>query len=226
MPRPANPQTRIRLLEAAFAVIRSKGYAATTVDDICAAAGLSKGSFFHHFGSKEELATAAAAHWAETTGALFAGADYHALADPLDRVLGYIALRAELIQGEIAAFTCLVGTMAQEAYGTSPAIRDACWTTIHGHAETLVPDIQAAMDARGISGDWTAESLALHTQAVIQGGFILAKASGDPRQASDAIDHLRRYVEHLFDADGARAPDELPKTHPDREDESWNRRST
>ena len=203
VPRPANPQTRTRLLDAALSVIRKQGYAATTVDDICKAAGLSKGSFFHHFASKEDLAVASARHWAQMTGALFAEADYHALPDPLDRVLGYIALRADLIQGEIAEFTCLVGTMAQEAYGTSPAIRDACWATIHGHAETLVPDIRAAMDARGISGSWTAESLALHTQAVIQGGFILAKAGGDPSRATDAIDHLKRYVECLF---GVRRP--------------------
>jgi TetR/AcrR family transcriptional regulator, transcriptional repressor for nem operon len=204
LPRPANPQTRTRLLDAALGVIRAKGYAATTVDDICKAAGLSKGSFFHHFATKEELAVAAARHWSDVTGALFAGADYHRATDPLDRLLAYVELRRHLIQGTLPEFTCLVGTMAQEAYDSSTDIRDACWASIHGHAETLVADIQAAMDARGLSPDWTAESLALHTQAVIQGGFILAKASGDPRHAVEAIDHLRRYIEHLFDVEGRR----------------------
>ena len=201
--RPANPHTRTRLLDAATNVIRAQGFAATTVDDICAAAGLSKGSFFHHFSSKEDLATGAAQHWAEMTGALFAAAGYHAPEDPLDRLLAYVDLRRDLVQGTLPEFTCLVGTMAQEAYGTSPDIRDACWASIHGHAETLVADIQAAMDARGLAPGWTAESLALHTQAVIQGGFILAKASGETRQATEAIDHLRRYIECLF---GVRPP--------------------
>ena len=204
MSRPANPQTRIRLLDAALVVIRAKGYAATTVDDVCKAAGLSKGSFFHHFATKEELAVAAARHWSDTTGALFAGADYHKAATPLDRLLAYVDLRRQLIQGTLPEFTCLVGTMAQEVYDTSPDIRDACWASIHGHAETLVADIQAVMDARGMTPDWTAESLALHTQAVIQGGFILAKASGDARHAVDAIDHLRRYIEGLFDVERRR----------------------
>ncbi len=203
VPRPANPQTRTRLLDAALTVIRTKGYAATTVDDICKAAGLSKGSFFHHFASKEDLAVASARHWAQVTGALFAGAAYHEATTPLDRLLAYVDLRRQLIQGTLAEFTCLVGTMAQEAYDTSPEIRDACWASIHGHADTLVADIQAAMDAHGTRPDWTAESLALHTQAVIQGGFILAKASGDPSRATDAIDHLKRYVECLF---GVRRP--------------------
>jgi len=213
--RPANPQTRTRLLEAAMMVIRTSGYAATTVDDICKAAGLSKGSFFHHFTSKEELAVAAARHWSDVTGALFSGAAYHEAAEPLDRLLAYVELRRELIQGTLPEFTCLVGTMSQEAYETSPVIRDACWASIHGHADTLVADIQAAIDDRGLTPDWTAQSLALHTQAVIQGGFILAKASGEPRHAIEAIDHLRRYIECLFDVKGRRGT--LPATELEEE---------
>ncbi|MEO6292178.1 MAG: hypothetical protein ABIO88_06100 [Burkholderiaceae bacterium] len=49
-----------------------------------------------------------------------------------------------------------------------------------------------------IQADWTAESLALHTQAVLQGAFILAKAKGSAPIAADSVDHLRRYVEMLF----------------------------
>jgi TetR/AcrR family transcriptional repressor of nem operon len=49
-----------------------------------------------------------------------------------------------------------------------------------------------------IKADWTAASLALHTQAVLQGAFILAKAKGGPQVAADSVDHLRRYVELLF----------------------------
>ena len=44
-----------------------------------------------------------------------------------------------------------------------------------------------------------AESLALHIQAVIQGAFILAKATGDPQVAADRLDHLRRYLTLLFE---------------------------
>jgi AcrR family transcriptional regulator len=69
--------TRNGLLDAALKVIRSKGYSATTVDDICAAASVTKGSFFHHFANKEELAIEAARYWNELTGGLFANAPYH-----------------------------------------------------------------------------------------------------------------------------------------------------
>ncbi|WP_273794542.1 TetR/AcrR family transcriptional regulator [Brucella intermedia] len=198
MARKQNPLTRSNLLDAALGVIRTKGYAATSVDDICARASLSKGAFFHHFSSKEDLAVAAANYWSETTGALFADAAYHAPEDPLERVLAYVELRKQLVQGELPDFTCLVGTMTQEVYETNSVIRDACWASISGHADTLVPDIAAAMERYPVAGDFTAESLALHTQAVIQGAFIIAKASGDPQRAVESIDHLERYISLLF----------------------------
>jgi TetR/AcrR family transcriptional regulator, transcriptional repressor for nem operon len=137
-------------------------------------------------------------HWRETTDALFAAAPYHSHRDPLDRVLAYIEFRKTLLQGEVAEFTCLIGTIVQEAYDTNPDIRRACDATISGHAANLVSDIAEAKAAYRIKDAWTPESLALHTQAVLQGAFILAKAKNGPDIAAASIDHLRRYVELLF----------------------------
>jgi TetR/AcrR family transcriptional repressor of nem operon len=188
---------RSKLLEAALGMIRARGYSATSVDQLCAAAGVSKGAFFHHFATKEALAVAAADHWSETTGTLFASAPYHEFADPLDRVLGYIDFRARLLNGPIEVFTCLVGTMVQEAFATSPAIRDACNASITDHARKLEADIASAMALHGVTGV-SAASLAIHTQAVLQGAFILAKARGGPEIAADSVGHLKRYFSLLF----------------------------
>ncbi|MCB1475633.1 MAG: TetR/AcrR family transcriptional regulator [Rhodobiaceae bacterium] len=198
---------RDRLLDAALVVIREKGYAAATVDDLCASAGVTKGAFFHHFRSKEDLAVAAADYWSQMTGALFAGAPYHRHNDPLDRVLAYVDFRRELLQGAVPEFTCLVGTMVQETYDSNPAIRLACDASISGHARTLEADIAEAMELHGVKGDWTAESLALFTQAALQGAFILAKAKESSEVAADMVDHLHRYIALLF----AR-PDQATKT--------------
>jgi len=189
---------RQKLLDAALAVIREKGYVATTLDELCARAGVAKGSFFHHFDDKEALAVAAARYWSQTTGTFFAEAPYHAHKDPLDRVLGYIDFRRAILTGEVPEFTCLVGTMVQEVYGSHPAIRDACDASISSHAETIEADIAQAMKLHGIRARWTAASLALHTQAVLQGAFILAKAKGGADIAISSVDHLRRYIELLF----------------------------
>lgn len=189
---------RRRLLDAAVQVIRTKGLNGTSVDELCAAAGVTKGAFFHHFATKQALAVAAAEHWSETTGALFGSAAYHAIDDPIDRIFGYLDLRAELITGSPADYTCLVGTMAQEAFATSPDVRDACAASIFGHAHTLEADFSAALAAAGDPPDVDAAGLARHTQAVLQGAFVLSKAAGDPALVGESIDHLRRYLQFLF----------------------------
>jgi len=195
---PAQPDARSRLLDAAMRVIREQGYSATTVDDICGAAGVTKGAFFHHFKSKEELGVAAATHFAEMAERLFGGAPYRELADPLDRVLGYLDLRAAILTGPTADYTCLFGTMVQETYETHPAIRQACATYIVRHADRLAQDIAAAKALYAPDARWSPESLGLYTQAVLQGSFILAKAKGGPEVARDCVAHLRRYVLQLF----------------------------
>jgi TetR/AcrR family transcriptional repressor of nem operon len=189
---------RTRILNAAVKLIRTKGYNATTVDDLCAEAGVTKGSFFHHFKSKDELGVAAAKHWTDITTPLFLEAPYHQPKRALDRVLAYLDFRRAIIGGELAEFTCLAGTLAQEVHTSHPGIALAAGKSISSHASTLVNDIQAAMDESGKAFSCTAESLALHTQAVLQGGFIIAKSTGDPQHAHDSINHLRRYVELLF----------------------------
>jgi TetR/AcrR family transcriptional regulator, transcriptional repressor for nem operon len=194
-----NTNAKSRLLNAALGVIRAKGYAATTVEDLCVAAGVTKGAFFHHFKSKEDLGVSAAEHWSKVTGELFATAPYQKHADPLQRVLGYLDFRKQLLTGKVADFTCLVGTMVQENFESSPSIRAACDASISGHAARVESDIADAIRQRGLRVPWTAESLAFHTQAVLQGAFILAKAKDGAAIAASSVDHLRRYIELLFD---------------------------
>ncbi len=197
-PRDQKESAKEKLLKVALSVIREKGYSATTVDELCAAARVTKGAFFHHFKSKEELAVEAANFWSKWTGDFFAGASYHHHKDPLDRVLGYVDFRKEILKGKTPEFTCLVGTMVQEMYNTSPSIRAACEESIFGHAEKIAKDVDEAIRLHNPELPFTGGSLALHIQAVIQGAFILAKASDNAAVAAESLSHLRHYIELCF----------------------------
>jgi len=195
--------TRTKLLDAARDLIRAKGYAATTVDDICSAAGVTKGSFFHHFASKEQLGIAAIAHFSAMAESLFASAPFRSLPDPRDRLLGYVDFRASLFQGEVAKYTCLIGTSVQEAYATHPNLRAACDEGLSIHVAELERDVTAAKQRYAPDAPWTPESVAYFMQAVLQGAFILAKAKQGPEVPLASIAHLRRYLETLFPVAGA-----------------------
>ena len=83
--------------------------------------------------------------------------------------------------------------------GVAEPHRCPCRLQVRTVAAAVANDIEAAK-ALYASDDatWSAESLALYTQAVLQGAFVLAKAKGGPEVARDCVAHLRRYLEQLF----------------------------
>ena len=190
-------EARARLIEAARSLVRHRGFAATSVDDLCAAAGVTKGAFFHHFASKEALGVARIDDWTQMTGAMFAAHPYHALPDPLDRVFGYIDLRRALLGQPVPEFSCVAGTTVQEAYETSIPIREAAERSVRSGFEHVRPHLAAALAAHPVPGV-TAEGLAQQFQVATQVGIILAKALNDAAPAREAFDHLERYLRLLF----------------------------
>lgn len=205
MNRTGNPvEARVRggartaLLDAAHKLVRRKGWHATTVDDLCAEAGVTKGAFFHHFASKEELGVVAARHWTTVTAPLFANADFQRQRDPLQRIFGYLDFRATLAEGPLEDITCFAGTAVQEVFATSESMRAALGATITDHAANLERDFAAAFERHPPRIKVSAASLALYTQTVLQGGFVLAKSAGDRAPLLDAIAHLKNYLRLLF----------------------------
>src|SRR5438270_8463181 len=132
------------------------------------------------------------------TGGLFAAAPYHQATDPVDRLLGYVDFRTAILAGELADYTCLLGTLVQETYDTHPNLRTACQRALNSHIDTLTADVAEAKALYAPNAAWTAESVGTFIQAVLQGSFIFAKAHQGPQVAHANIEHLRRYLELLF----------------------------
>src|SRR6476469_6905057 len=95
MPRPANPETRSRLLEKGGDLVSTLGFNATGVQEITSAAGVPKGSFYNYFESKEAFAVEVLTeYWNSvftTYGPILAD---HGMG-PLARIVRYFAGLAE-----------------------------------------------------------------------------------------------------------------------------------
>jgi TetR/AcrR family transcriptional repressor of nem operon len=194
----AESLTRNKLLDAAQELMLTKGYVATSVDEVCQAAGLTKGSFFHYFPGKEDLGIAVAQRFYDLKREAFEAAAYRRLEDPLDRVFGHLDFLIEMVQSPMASKGCLLGTFVQELSQTHPNIRSTCAACLEESIGNLVRDLEQARTRHAPQTTWNARSLAEHLLAVTQGAIILAKARQDTKVIQESLEHFKRYLQGVF----------------------------
>ena len=195
----AKPNARSRILEAAEALMLQEGFHGVSVDRIIASAGVSKGSFFYHFPTKDSLPAALLERFLQNQGdATKALAEETAtVADPLQRacriVEGLAPLFAHSLQGApgcvMAAFSYQLTQDFPELSNISRAAVDG-WRKYFG---TLFGPLTADYPQlpRG-------EMLAEHLLCCFQGASILARIKGDPGAVAEAARHFNLYLTSLL----------------------------
>jgi TetR/AcrR family transcriptional repressor of nem operon len=198
--RTARPDslTKQKLLSAAQELMLSKGYTATSVDEICEAAGLTKGSFFHYFDGKEHLGRVVAERFSAARRQMDQSAPFHRAKDPLDRVYGRVDFFIDLARRRQVGKGCLLGTFVQELSETHPSIRAVCANCFDETAQSFKNDLDEAKAKYAPRARWSTQSLAEHLTAVVQGALILVKAKQDPTVLAESLGHFREYLKCLF----------------------------
>jgi TetR/AcrR family transcriptional repressor of nem operon len=192
----SSTSARDRILHAAERTILARGYPGTTVDEICDAADVSKGSFYHHFDSKEALGLAVLeAYYGRGIARLMQG-PFMAETDPVRRCLGLLD-HAESIGEEVWADGCILGTYAVDLAETSPRIHRAVSKRLTGLVDALTPlfrDALAEAPGRGRKAIRPQE-LAEQFLAAVEGSIVLSKAHGDVSRITHGIRTLRVMLE-------------------------------
>lgn len=184
------------LLDAATELFRRNGFVATTVDDICAQAGVTKGAFFHYFPTKEALADACLEQWDRRSVAMEAGAAFQKVTDPIDRVFAYIDFYIVLFDNPQLVKSCLAGTTAQEVSESHDTLRQAanvCFANAEKRFKSL---LDAACQRNGAR--LNTQSLAELWMATIQGSLVLCKASRDESVIRKNLTHFKVYLRSLL----------------------------
>ncbi|MGH8245420.1 MAG: TetR/AcrR family transcriptional regulator [Gammaproteobacteria bacterium] len=195
--RVANPNAPAKeaLIKAALELMLLKGYSATTVDEICASAGTTKGNFFHYFKSKEELGKAAIERFS-SLGRSKTRSAISRKRDPLERVFAIVDFMGESANNSTPA--CLVGNLAQELSLTSPGIRTECAKQFEEHIKLLHEELEAARTARGL-GNVDTRALAELLVVIFQGGTLVSKAAGNRKVLANSLIQYKKYLKTVFD---------------------------
>ena len=197
-PRPTT--AREDLLTAAIDLFRRKGYVATTVEEICTQAEVTKGAFFHHFASKEALAEACLKQWDALAAARDQSAGYHAVDDAVERLLACLDFYIAMFGNPRLLKSCLAGTVVQEISESNTVLRDAAQQCFV-HAEQQFASLLAAA-ARSSRKKLDATALAQLWMATLQGSLILCKASGDDRVIARNLRQIREHLCLLLGVEG------------------------
>jgi TetR/AcrR family transcriptional regulator, transcriptional repressor for nem operon len=198
MPKNTGENARDALVGAATELMRRSGYSDTSVEEICTAAGLTKGAFFHHFPSKEALAEACLRNWQEQMATLHRSAAYQSIDDPVEKVLASIDFMIDVFADPDVHKSCLAGTTVQEISETNPVLRDAAHDCLLKGEQYFQSMLAAASASRRLALDTA--SLAELWMGTVQGSLLLAKASRDPVVIGRNLNHFKSYLATLLDA--------------------------
>jgi len=122
---PDDSPARQNLIRAGLEHLTEKGYSSVSVDEILSAAGAPKGSFYHHFGNKEDFGLALIAAYNDYFLEQLDRAFLNAERPPLDRLRVFIEKAEERMARHAFRRGCLVGNLGQEMGALPDAFRRA-----------------------------------------------------------------------------------------------------
>jgi TetR/AcrR family transcriptional repressor of nem operon len=194
--------TRKRILDAAQAMILARGYAGMSLDALIGSLGLTKGAFFHHFKSKDDLARTLIQRYSDEGVALFR--DNLARAgrlsdDPREQFLILIGLYEELFAQLTEPYPgCLLASYVYELQQFSADMRDIINQEFLLSRAELGKLIRRIMKRYPPRAAVDPVSLADGFMAVFEGAFILSKSLGEARITVQQLRHYKTYIELLF----------------------------
>lgn len=189
MPRTVSPRTkavageplshRDRLLRQGMRSFYALGFHGTTVDAILEASQVPKGSFYHHFGSKESFAQAVLEQYMTfQLDLLGKWAERDDLTTP-KKFEGYFDELVSIFVRSGFERACLAGKFSTELAASSDAFRTQLNAGFARWKGGLVAMFSLGQERGDLRADRPAEELATTVLVLLQGGFVLALADHD-----------------------------------------------
>ncbi len=203
-PQSKGERTRARILDLAYESIVEKGFAATSIEELVEAAGITKSGFFYHFKDKNDLARQLFDRFLDEDESIIDALEERAKElsdDPLQSLLIFLNLYAQMMDDMVTLHPgCLVASITYQERMFDAAVKQmnvdyllrmrrrfAAW--FEEIARTNPPRCELDPDA-----------LADHLTVVVEGAIIAAKALKDPGMMGKQTRLYRNHVKMLFGA--------------------------
>jgi len=190
------PEARRKLIEATTALMLRQGFNATTLDEICAEAGVAKGSFFYHFENKDDIGQAVVKSWGEFGQALY-GEAWKKPGKPLEEIHRLFDIM-EGITRRPEPCVCLVGMLTQEMSGEHPGFRTSCARELDTWTEMFRSRLEAAKQQLETAADFDPGEVAWFLNSLWQGSALIGKARQSTEMIRANLKVARAYVDSLF----------------------------
>jgi AcrR family transcriptional regulator len=179
--------TRERIIDAADRLIYERGYEHTSFTDIAEAVAISRGNFYYHFNTKDEILGAVIARRFDRTAAMLAAWEADG-GDPAERIRSFIGMLV-MNRTQISRHGCPVGSLCGELGKLAhPAMADA------KRLFTLFRDwLRRQFTLLGHEAG--ADALAMHLLARSQGIAVLASAFADPAFIEREVAQLQAWLQ-------------------------------
>jgi TetR/AcrR family transcriptional repressor of nem operon len=194
--------TRDSLLDATQALILDRGFAGMTLDDVVRQVGITKGAFFYHFKSKNDLGKALMKRYSELDARSYEESCARAeklSRDPLQQLLIFIGLFEEMFENLTEPYPgCLLASYVYELQQFDSATKKMVAEAFTRWRTLLKEKLDAAVKQHPPKIRVDTASLADSFTVVLEGAFIIAKAVNEPRVVADQLHHFKNYIELLF----------------------------
>jgi TetR/AcrR family transcriptional regulator, transcriptional repressor for nem operon len=188
----APTSTRDRLIDVGLELMRKHGYGATGLQELLRAADVPKGSFYHHFGSKEEFAAAVIERYVAFVGKHCEEVLGNVRLAPLKRLRRYFEDLIRLAGQAAPIPGCLIGSLSLEVASASPSLQSCLCSSFSDWQTAVASVLREAIENGDLPRSTKPETLA---------GFVLNSWEGAllRSQADKSNAPLKSFLHYVFE---------------------------
>lgn len=180
-------KTRRRIVGHATLLMYEKGYARTTIDDVITAAGVTKGSFYFHFASKDELGYAVIENASDyILGSMRRSLDRPGLA-PRERIEAMLEGVQGIVEEADCSRGCILGNLALETSHSNQGFRERIARAFRDWSQLIASELEEMKRAGELPSEFDCARYADFAISALEGGIMISKVTRDPAPMRNSV---------------------------------------